>query len=131
MAFSGLFPFCGTLVLALLTYGEASMSDEDTVGIVNEESNNLQEAVKELKEALKMQSSRFIKLEERLIKSEEKIALLLQERKINMSIINKLVPQSGLNPVSTGFEANISNQEGLTQDENHKIRTGILISKVI
>ena len=91
MAFSGLFPFCGTLVMALLTYGKASRSDEDTVGIVNEESNNLQEAVKELKEALKMQSSRFIKLEERLIKSEEKIALLLQERKINMNIINKLV----------------------------------------
>ena len=127
MAFSGMFPFCGTLVMALLTYGKASRSDEDTVGIVNEESNNLQE----LKEAFKIQSSRFIKLEERLIKSEEKIALLLQERKINMNIINKLVPQSGLNPVSTGFEANISNQEGLAQDENHKIRTGILISKVI
>ena len=131
MAFSGLFPFCGTLVMVLLTYGEASMSDEDTVGLAIQESNNLEETVKELKEALKIQSSRFIKLEERLIKSEEKIALLLQERKINMNIINKLVQQSGLNPVSTGFEQNISKQEGLMQDENHKIRTGILISKVI
>ena len=51
MAFSGLFPFCGTLVMALLTYGKASRSDEDTVGNVNEESNNRQEAVKDLKEA--------------------------------------------------------------------------------